>query len=184
MAKKKKKKVIKTTVKKPKARKADSLPTMVITPTGSKYGDEPFVRTRKIPKDVTRRTPRAVPQRRQTPPPVPSRLRGRPAGRPALDTSMLLAPLGAGPAIRAAGRGAKGARKALKKPRRKGLGAGLGAGAAIGAGLGPLGMVGGALASALSGRPAMSGLRKLSAAKAAKDKRGVAKRKKPRKRLY
>ena len=202
------KKVVKTKIKKPKARKADTLPPLVITPRGSKYGDEPFVRTRKIPKDITKRTPRAVPKRkvpmrksaaererrvkfakenplmprRQTPPSLPTRLRGRPA----LDTSMLLAPLGLG------GIGAKGAkairgvakRGAAKKSKRKGLGAGLKAGAGAGAGLGPLGMIGGALSGAMAARPAMSALRKLAATKAAKDKRGAARRKKPRKRVY
>ena len=210
------KKVVKTKIKKPKARKADTLPPLVITPRGSKYGDEPFVRTRKIPKDITKRTPRAVPKRkvpmrksaaererrvkfakanplmprRQTPPSLPTRLRGRPA----LDTSMLLAPLGAGPAIRAArglggglagSRAAEAARRALKKPRRKGLGAGAALGASSAGG--PLGAIGGALAGALSGRPAMSGLRKLSTASRAakKAKKAVkAKRKKPRKRTY
>ena len=60
------KKVVKTKIKKPKARKADTLPPLVITPRGSKYGDEPFVRRRKIPKDVTKRTPlkRKVPKRK------------------------------------------------------------------------------------------------------------------------
>jgi len=132
------KKVVKTTVKKPRARKADSLPTMVITPTGSKYGDEPFVRTRKIPKDVTKRAPRAVPKRKSAvererrvqfakehplmqrsakPPSLPTRLRGRPA----LDTSMLLAPLGAGPAIRAGIKGAKAASQNLGKRAATGL---------------------------------------------------------------
>ena len=171
---KKKKKVVKTKVK---ARKADTLPPMIIP--------LPPKPKRKIPKDVTKRTSpkRKVPmrksaaererkvqfakehplmQRKQTPPSLPTRLRGRPA----LDTSMLLAPLGLG------GIGAKGvkaARKATKKPKRKGLSAG--AAAALGASTvgGPLGAIGGALAGALSGRPSKANLRK--AAKKAKKKR-------------
>jgi hypothetical protein len=136
------KKVVKTTVKKPRARKAGTLPPMIVP--------LPRKPKRTIPKDVTKRAPRAVPkrksavererrvqfakehplmQRRRTPPPVPSRLRGRPA--PTFDASMLLAPLGAGPAISAAAKAAKKLGKRAttglgglkprnrKKPRKK-----------------------------------------------------------------
>ena len=157
---KKKKKVVK---KKPKARKADTLPP-VIVPGTDRMRDALKKRLGVQPREFGARIPRG-------------------SRSPALDTSMLLSPLGAGPALRA-GRGAKAARKATKKPKRKGLGAGLKAGAGAGAGLGPLGMIGGALSGAMAARPAMSALRKLAATKAAKDKRGAARRKKPRKRVY
>jgi hypothetical protein len=166
-------KLKKSGIKKPKARKADTLPPMIIP--------LPPKPKRKIPKDVTKRTSpkRKVPmrksavererrvkfaeenplmQRKQTPPPVPTRLRGRPA----LDTSMLLAPLGVGAGLRGAGaKGVKAVRKAAKKSKRNSLGTGAAAALGSAAG-GPLGAIGGALASALSGRPAISKLRKAS----------------------
>jgi hypothetical protein len=118
------KKVVKTKIKKPKA---DTLPPMII----------PLPPKRKIPKDITKRTSpkRKVPmrksavererrvkfakdhplmQRKQTPPSLPTRLRGRPA----LDTSMLLSPLGVGTGLREAGtKGVKAVRKKSKKNR-------------------------------------------------------------------
>ena len=125
-----KKKVVKTTVEEPRARKADSLPPMIVP--------LPRKPKRTIPKDVTKRAPRAVPKRKSAvererrvqfakehplmqrsakPPSLPTRLRGRPA----LDTSMLLAPLGAGPAIRAGIKGAKAASQNLGKRAATGL---------------------------------------------------------------
>ena len=117
---KKKKKIVKkktitkktTAKRKGKVYEGGTLPPVVIP--------LPRKAKRKIPKAITKRTPTPVPKRksavererrvqfakdnplmqrnRQTPPPIPSRLRGRPA----LDTSMLLAPMGAGAAIKAA----------------------------------------------------------------------------------
>ena len=116
-------------IKKPKKRIKDSgtLPPMVITPRGSKYGDEPFVRRRKIPKDVTKRTPlkRKVPKRKSAVererrvqfakdnPLMPRK--PKPRSRSALDMSMLLSPIG-GPVSRLVGKGAK---KLLQSKRAK-----------------------------------------------------------------
>ena len=172
-------KVKKSGIKKPKAKKkADTLPPMIIP--------LPPKPKRKIPKDITKRTSpkRKVPmrksavererrvkfaeenplmQRKQTPPSLPTRLRGRPA----LDTSMLLAPLGVGAGLRGAGaKGVKAVRKAAKKPKRNSSGTGAAAALGASAGLGPLGAIGSALAGAFSGRTAISKLRK-----AAKKKR-------------
>ena len=97
------KKVVKTKIKKPKA---DTLPPMII----------PLPPKRKIPKDITKRTSpkRKVPMRKSTVPSLPTRLRGRPA----LDTSMLLSPLGVGTGLREAGtKGVKAVRKKSKKNR-------------------------------------------------------------------
>ena len=116
-------------IKKPKARKADTLPPMVIPLTKPK---------RKIPKDVTKRTSpkRKVPMRKSAtererrvkfakenplmprsakPPSVPSRLRGRPA----FDPRMLLGPLSIGAKLGA--KGAKGVRaiKSRSKTRKR-----------------------------------------------------------------
>jgi len=99
------KKVVKTKIKKPKA---DTLPPMIIP--------LPPKPKRKIPKDITKRTSpkRKVPMRKSAVPSLPTRLRGRPA----LDTSMLLSPLGVGTGLREAGtKGVKAVRKKSKKNR-------------------------------------------------------------------
>jgi hypothetical protein len=176
-------KVKKSGIKKPKAKKkADTLPPMIIP--------LPPKPKRKIPKDITKRTPpkRKVPMRKSavererrvkfaeenplmqrnkkrviTGSNIPEHITKRTSKRPALDTSMLLAPLGVGAGLRGAGaKGVKAVRKAAKKPKRNGLGTGAAAALGASAGLGPLGAIGGALAGALSGRPAISKLRKKS----------------------
>ena len=120
------KKVVKTTVKKPKARKVETLPPVIIP--------RPKKTKRTIPKDVTKRAPKTVPKRKSaiererrvqfakkhplmemgTRSPSSSK-----RSRPALDTSMLLSPLSG---ILGGGIGAKGAkavRKVVKKNSRK-----------------------------------------------------------------
>ena len=106
-------------------------------------------------------------RRRQTPPPVPSKLRGRPA----LDTSMLLAPMGAGAAIKAAA----SLRPSLSRTKR--------AAAALGGGL-----VGG-LAGSKAAKAAAKAVKKSSAnlgkrASTGLRGRSAARKKKPRKRVY